>query len=174
MSRFSSLPATVRWGVPPAALLTCVGLLGWSWSLPADVEPPQVRGKALAACEALDKALPGTVLGHRRDDPSPASPYTAAWDSSPRTVLTCGSDRPEYLNELGTASMPEVNDVQFGMGRDADGGYRFVTTMRDAYVEVLVPAGAYPNYADPLSSFTDAIKAAVPGWLAQQPGTANG
>ncbi|MFJ8046148.1 DUF3515 domain-containing protein [Kitasatospora sp. NPDC096147] len=174
MSRFSSLPAAVRWGVPPAALLTCVGLLGWSWSLPEDVEPPRPTGKAVAACEALDRALPETVLGHRRDDPSPASPYTAAWSSSPRTVLVCGSERPDYLNDDPLASAPEVNDVQFGMSARPGGGYHFVTTLRDAYVEIRVPEGAYPNYADPLSSFTDAIKAAVPGWLAQQPGTANG
>lgn len=165
MSRFRSLPATVRWGVPPAVLLTCAGLLGWSWSLPADIAPPAPRAAEAGYCEALDKALPSTVLGHDRDDPSPASAFTAAWGSSPRTVLRCGLARPDYLNDDPLASAPEVNDVQFGMTKDADGGYRFVTTLRKTYVEIAVPPGAYPNYADPLSSFTDAIKATVPAGL---------
>ncbi|MER5867959.1 DUF3515 domain-containing protein [Kitasatospora sp. NPDC002040] len=165
MSRLRSLPAAVRWGVPPAALLTCAGLLGWSWSLPPDVAPPAPGAAEAGFCAALDRALPATVLGHRRDDPSPASPYTAAWDSSPRTVLRCGLPRPDYLNDDPLASAPEVNGVQWGMTRDADGGYRFVTTLRRAYVEVSVPEGAYPNYIDPLSSLTDAIAATVPEGL---------
>ncbi|BFV57163.1 hypothetical protein KCMC57_up22670 [Kitasatospora sp. CMC57] len=165
MSRLSSLPATVRWGVPPAVLLTCTGLLGWSWSLPADVAPPVPRAAEAGFCEALDKALPETVLGHHRDDPSPASPYTAAWDSSPRTVLRCGLPRPGYLDDDPLAAAPEVNDVQWGMSPLPDGGYRFVTTLRKTYVEVTVPGGAYPNYADPLSSLTDAVKATIPEGL---------
>jgi hypothetical protein len=164
MSRLRNLPATVRWGVPPAVLLTCAGLLGWSWSLPADVTPPTPRAAEAALCEALDKALPETVLGHHRDDPSPASPYTAAWGSSPRTVVRCGLGRPGYLDDDPLAAAPEVNGVQWGMTRDRD-GYRFVTTLRLAYVEVIVPQGAYPNYTDPLSSLTDAVKATVPDGL---------
>ncbi|MFI5534309.1 DUF3515 domain-containing protein [Kitasatospora sp. NPDC051853] len=165
MSRFSSLPATVRWGVPPAALLTCVGLLGWSWSLPQDVEPPKPRAGEVGYCEALDRALPDTLMGHRRDDPSPSSPFTAAWDSSGRTVLRCGVERPAYLNayvEDNSLKGPEVNDVQWGMAPDGKGGYRFATTQRAVYVEVTVPGDAYRNYADPLSSLTDAIKASIP------------
>jgi hypothetical protein len=164
-SRLNALPAPVRWLAPPAALAGGIVLLLTGWSEPTDVTPPTPGASAAGYCEALHRALPSTVLGHRRQDPSPASPNTAAWGSSPRTVLRCGIERPGYLNDDPLASSPEVNDVQFGMHQDADGGYRFVTTLRKAYVEIQVPKGAYPNYIDPLSSLTDAIKATIPDGL---------
>ncbi|MEU9129167.1 DUF3515 domain-containing protein [Kitasatospora sp. NPDC048540] len=164
-SRLTTLPAPVRWLTPPVVLLGGIVLLTAAWSGPANVTPPTPRAEAARYCEALDKALPATVLGHPRQDPSPASPYTAAWGSSPRTVLRCGLERPGYLDDDPLKNSPEVNDVQWGMSGSDDGGYRFVTTLRKAYVEVYVPKGAYPNYADPLSSLTDAIKATVPDGL---------
>ncbi|WP_197084650.1 DUF3515 domain-containing protein [Saccharothrix sp. ST-888] len=164
-ARLKSLPAPVRWAAPPVALLGGVALLLGGWGAPAEVTPPTPKPAVARLCAALDRALPDTVLGHRRQDPSPASPYTAAWGSSPRTVLKCGIDRPDYLNDDPLTSAPEVNDVQFGMGPDGHGGYRFVTTLRKAYVEITVPKGAYPNYIDPLSSLTDAIKSTVPDGL---------
>ncbi|GAA2149290.1 hypothetical protein GCM10009760_42220 [Kitasatospora kazusensis] len=159
-----SLPAPVRWAAPPAVLLGGLGLLlgGWTGSGSDRVTPPVPKADQAGYCAALGRALPQTVLGHPRADPSPASPYTAAWSSSPRTVLRCGVARPEYLNRDMSATAPEINDVQWGMGPDGSGGYRFVTTLRKVYVEVTVPKGAYPNYADPLSSLTDAIKATIP------------
>ncbi|MEV8097348.1 DUF3515 domain-containing protein [Kitasatospora sp. NPDC085879] len=160
----ASLPAPVRWLAPPAALLGCVLLLAGNGG-GDEVAPPAPQGAAAGYCAALDRALPQTVQGHARRDPSPASPYTAAWASSPRTVLRCGVERPSYLDDdpLGTA--PEVNGVQWGLSPDGKGGYRFVTTLRKAYVEVLVPKGAFPNYADPLPVISDAVKAAVPEGL---------
>ncbi|MER5641199.1 DUF3515 domain-containing protein [Kitasatospora sp. NPDC002227] len=160
-----ALPAPVRWVTPPLALLGGVGLLAGGWTGPEQVAPPTPAPSVAALCEALDRALPAEVLGHRRADPEPASPYTAAWGSSPRTVLRCGIERPAYLNDHPLDSAPEVNDVQFGMGEDGHGGYNFVTTLRKAYVEVHVPKGAYPNYVDPLSSLTDAVKATIPAGL---------
>ncbi|WP_441250095.1 DUF3515 domain-containing protein [Kitasatospora sp. McL0602] len=168
MTRFRALralPAPVRWATPPLVLLGSAGLLVGGWTGPGEIAPPSPASGAAVLCQALDRALPGEVLGHRRSDPSPASPYTAAWGSSPRTVLRCGLDRPGYLDDHPLDSAPNVNDVQFGMSSDGDGGYRFVTTLRRAYVEVTVPKGAYPNYVDPLSSLTDAIKATIPEGL---------
>ncbi|MDH6578930.1 DUF3515 domain-containing protein [Kitasatospora sp. MAP5-34] len=162
----SSLPAPVRWAAPPAVLLGGLGLLIGGWTGSSDrIAPPVPKASQAGFCAALGKALPQSVLGHRRADPSPASPYTAAWSSLPRTVLRCGVPRPEYLNKDMAALAPEINDVQWGMGSDGAGGYRFVTTLRKVYVEVTVPKGAYPNYADPLSSLTDAIKATIPDGL---------
>lgn len=163
-SRLSSLPVAVRWLTPPVALLGCLALLLVVWARPGDVTPPVPKAGVAGYCRALHQALPGMLLGHRRRDPSPASPYTAAWDSSPRTVLRCGIARPAYLDQNLDQTAPEVNDVQWGMGSDGHGGYLFVTTLRRAYVEVDVPEGAYPNYADPLSSLTDAIEATIPVW----------
>ncbi|WP_354642449.1 DUF3515 domain-containing protein [Kitasatospora camelliae] len=161
----NKLPAPVRWFAPPAVLLGCTALLAVAWGTPAEVTPPEPTAEAARYCAALDAALPGSVLGHRREDPSPASPYTAAWDSSPRTVLRCGVERPDYLNEDPLKASPEVDGVQFGYGRDDSGTYRFVATLRRAYVEIEVPAGAYPNAVDPLASLTDAIKATIPEGL---------
>ncbi|GAA2751494.1 MULTISPECIES: DUF3515 family protein [Kitasatospora] len=161
----SKLPAPVRWLAPPAVLLGCTVLVAAAWSAPADVTPPQPSPAAAGYCQALDRALPADVLGHHREDPSPASPYTAAWGSSPRTVLRCGIERPSYLDDDPLKNSPEVNGVQFGMGPDGNGGYLFVTTLRKAYVEIDVPKGAYPNYIDPLSSLTDAITATIPDGL---------
>ncbi|RKE21331.1 uncharacterized protein DUF3515 [Streptomyces sp. TLI_171] len=152
----------MRWLAPPAALLGCTAWLLTAWSGEPDVAPPTPTAEVARYCAALDAKLPGTVLGHDRQDPSPASPYTAAWASSPRTVLSCGVERPGYLDDDPNRQGPCVNEVAWGMGEDGSGGYLFVTALRKAYVEVHVPAGAYPNYADPLSSLTDAIRSAVP------------
>jgi hypothetical protein len=164
-ARLKSLPAPLRWAAPPVVLVGVIVLLLVDWDTPPNVTPPTPKPAVAKICEALDKALPDTVLGHKRQDPEPSSPYTAAWNSSPRTVLKCGIDRPGYLDEDPTASAPEVNDVQFGMAPDGQGGYHFVTTLRKAYVEITVPKGAYPNFIDPLSSLTDAIKSTVPEGL---------
>nr|WP_275564031.1 DUF3515 domain-containing protein [Kitasatospora sp. SID7827] len=132
-----------------------------SWSGEPDVAPPVPGAEAAGYCRALDAALPAELLGHARRDPSPASPYTAAWASAPRTVLTCGGDRPAYLDAFDRKG-PCVDGVSWGMDEDGSGGYRFATGLRKAYVEVEVPAGAYGNYADPLSSFAAAIRSSVP------------
>ena len=163
-SRLSALPAPVRWLAPPAALLGCVLLLLGNEG-GGQVAPPVPSAAAAGYCAALDRALPHEVQGHRRQDPSPASPYTAAWASSPRTVLSCGGTRPDYLDDDPLASAPEVNGVQWGFAPDGAGGYRFVTTLRKAYVEVHVPKGAYPNYADPLPAISDVVKETVPDGL---------
>ncbi|GLW74214.1 hypothetical protein Kpho02_65120 [Kitasatospora phosalacinea] len=157
------LPAPVRWLAPPAVLLACTAGLVASWSGDPDVTPPVPSAEAAQYCRALDAALPAEVLGHARKDPSPASPYTAAWASSPRTVLTCGGERPEFLDD-GTRTGPCVNEVSWGVTEDGDGGYRFATGLRKAYVVVEVPAGAYGNYADPLGSLADAVRSTVPTW----------
>ncbi|WP_100836228.1 DUF3515 domain-containing protein [Kitasatospora fiedleri] len=155
------LPAPVRWLAPPAALLGCTAWLAVSWSGDPDVAPPGQDAGTARYCAALDAALPAEVLGHPREDPSPASPYTAAWASSPRTVLTCGADRPDLLNDTERKG-PCVDEVGWGLAEDGAGGYRFATGLREAYVVVEVPAGAYGNYADPLGSFSSAIRATVP------------
>ncbi|WP_405011449.1 DUF3515 domain-containing protein [Kitasatospora sp. NBC_01539] len=164
LSRLSALPAPVRWLAPPAALLGC-GLLLLGNLGSGEVAPPVPSAGAAPFCAALDRALPQSVQGHRRQDPSPASPYTAAWASSPRTVLRCGIARPDYLDDDPLANAPEINGVQWGFTSDGAGGHRFVTTLRRAYVEVTVPEGAYPNYADPLPALSDAVKATVPEGL---------
>ncbi|MFJ6385016.1 DUF3515 family protein [Kitasatospora sp. NPDC092039] len=161
----TALPAPVRWLALPVALTSTVVVLLGSWG-PADpeVEVPQPSGRAAGYCRSLAAALPAELLGHARRDPSPASPYVAAWGGSPRTVLRCGIDRPEELDGAHAADWsPSVDDVTWWSQELADGGYRFVTTMRAAYVEVTVPAGAARNPFDPAAALSGVVKANVPG-----------
>jgi Protein of unknown function (DUF3515) len=161
----TALPAPVRWLALPLALACTVVVLVGSWSSADDrVEVPRPSGRAAGYCQALAAALPGELLGHARRDPSPASPYVAAWGGSPRTVLRCGIDRPEELDgEHAKDWSPTVDDVTWWSQKLSDGGYRFVTTMRAAYVEVTVPAGAARNPFDPAAALTAAVKANIPG-----------
>jgi hypothetical protein len=166
-----ALPAPVRWLAAPAVLLGCVVLLVGSWGAPPAPEAPTPTAKELPYCEAFARALPQTLLGHARK-PS-ASPFVAVWDSSPQTVVRCGVPRPDALDgPAAVRDAPEVNDVQWFDEPDGDGGYRFTTVLREAYVEVTVPAGAYPNYADPVPSVSDVVKATVPVWGEQPAGAA--
>ncbi|WP_158835771.1 DUF3515 family protein [Streptomyces sp. NRRL S-350] len=161
----TAVPAPIRWLALPVALAGAVAVLvgGWGTADPK-VEVPHPGGRAAAYCQALAAALPQELLGHARKDPSPASPYVAAWGSSPRTVLRCGVDRPEELDgEHAMDWSPTVDDVTWWSQKLDDGGYRFVTTMRAAYVEVTVPAGAARNPFDPAAALTPAVKANVPG-----------
>ncbi|MFE4515607.1 DUF3515 family protein [Kitasatospora sp. NPDC056783] len=161
----TALPTPVRWLALPVALTCSVVVLVGSWG-PADpkVEVPHPSGRAADYCRSLAAALPAELLGHARKDPSPASPYVAAWGGSPRTVLRCGIDRPEELNgEHAMDLSPSVDDLTWWSQELDDGSYRFVATMRAAYVEVLSPAGVYGSPLDPAAALTPLVKASIPG-----------
>ncbi|WP_329489739.1 DUF3515 domain-containing protein [Kitasatospora sp. NBC_01246] len=162
-SFLTALPAPVRWLALPLALSCTVVVLLGSWGAPAAIEVPKPTGRAAGYCRDLAAALPQEVLGHARKDPSPGSPYVAAWASSPRTVLRCGVDRPEALNgEHAKDLSPTIDDVTWWAQKLDDGGYRFITTMRRAYVEVTVPGGAFSNPLDPVSALNGVVKANIP------------
>ncbi|MFF1906650.1 DUF3515 family protein [Kitasatospora sp. NPDC058218] len=159
----TALPAPIRWLALPLALSCTVVVLLGSWGAPEKIEVPTPTGKVAAYCEALAAALPSEVLGHARKDPSPASPYVAAWASSPRTVLRCGVDRPEELNgEHAKDLSPTIDGVTWWSQQLDDGGYRFTTTLRRANVEVTVPGGAFANPLDPVAAVNGAVKANIP------------
>ncbi|MDH6135598.1 hypothetical protein P3T37_005014 [Kitasatospora sp. MAA4] len=169
----AALPAPVRWLSLPLGLLACSALLFQSWgSWQPPLTAPTPTGAVAGYCQALAKALPGAIEGHQRTAPDP-SPYVAVWNSSPRTVLRCGVPRPKSLNKQANqeSTGPNVNNVQWYLEKDGHGGYRFTATLRLAYVEVSVPAGAYPNYGDPLSPVSDAVNATVPDISGQLGGT---
>ncbi|MEE1786527.1 DUF3515 domain-containing protein [Streptomyces sp. SP17BM10] len=160
----AALPAPVRWLAAPV-VLTCavVALLG-SWSAPADIAVPAPTGKAADYCRNLAAALPQDLLGHARKDPTPSSPFVAAWGSSPRTVLRCGVDRPEELDgEHAGDWSPVAEEVTWWAQKLDDDSYRFVSTMRKAYVEVTVPRGVASNPFDPVAALSGAVRANVPG-----------
>jgi hypothetical protein len=154
----------VRWLCPPAVLLACTAalvIIDQSWQPSEAGTRPE--GRSAEYCGNLLKALPDTVAGHPRDRRVLPS-YVAAWDSSRRTVLRCGVPRPGALRDLAKrrSENPNVNGVEWFMERDGHGGYRFTVTQRLTHVEVSVPAGAYPNYADPLAEISGAVRATIP------------
>ena len=71
----------------------------------------------------------------------PASPYTAAW-GNPEIVLRCGVSKPNALEP--TSELVTVNGVDW-LPEPTRGGYRFTTTGRVAYVEVVVPKHYSPE-----------------------------
>ncbi|MFI9331867.1 DUF3515 domain-containing protein [Kitasatospora sp. NPDC052868] len=159
----AALPAPVRWLALPLALTCTVVVLVGSWSAPEKIEVPQPNARQAEYCRALNAALPPTLLGHPRRDPSPVSPLVAAWDSTPRIVLRCGVPHPEGLTEERQQEIsPTVNEVTWWPEQLADGGYRFTATQRAVFVEVTVPGGATANPLDAAASLSDAVKATIP------------
>lgn len=119
---------------------------------------PSPSGKAAGACRMLHGELPGRVDGAERTESDPVSKYTAVW-GDPAIELRCGVPRPEVLTPGGehynpTADAVEANGVSWLM-EEEDGGYRFTTTRRAAFVELYVP----DDYAPEVGSLTDLAKA---------------
>ncbi|MFJ9696864.1 DUF3515 domain-containing protein [Kitasatospora sp. NPDC101183] len=161
----TALPAPVRWLALPVALTCTTVVLIGSWSSSAaEVDVPHPADRAAGYCKALAAALPQELLGHPRVETSPASPYVAAWGSSPRTVVRCGIERPEELNGPHAADLsPTVDDLTWWSQKRSDGSYRLVATMRRAYVEVISPPGVYSSPLDPAAALTPLVKANIPG-----------
>ncbi|GAB7180823.1 DUF3515 domain-containing protein [Kitasatospora sp. Ki12] len=161
----TAVPAPIRWLALPVALTCAVVVLVGSWgSGDGDTEAPRPSGRAADYCRALAAALPQVLLGHARKDPSPGSPYVAVWDSSPRTVMRCGIDRPEELDGPHAKDLsPTVDDLTWWSQKRDDGSYRLVATMRAAYVEVISPPGVYSSPLDPAAALTPLVKANIPG-----------
>jgi hypothetical protein len=164
------MPAPRRRLLVPALVLVSalavVGALLLWYLVDQRVAPPQPEAGAAPFCRALDKALPGSLQGRGRQDPRPASPYTAAWDSSPRTVLRCGVPVPQQLIRHPESDAASVNDVDWLIEKQDD-GYRFTTVQRRANVEVTVPIGAFPSAADALPQISDAVSRTVPSRFAE-------
>ncbi|WP_377269248.1 DUF3515 family protein [Peterkaempfera sp. SMS 1(5)a] len=151
------------------ALLCALLVAGFLWwrSDPR-VEPPVPDARGAAVCRALDRALPHSLQGTARRDPQPASPFTAAWASDPRTVLSCGGPVPAALEHPDASQQGgTVNGVDWLTESLDDGGYRFTTIERRATVEVTVPAGAYPHASDVLPGISDAVARTDPSRFTQ-------
>ncbi|MFD7639221.1 DUF3515 domain-containing protein [Kitasatospora sp. NPDC059795] len=162
---FDRFPESVRLLALPSVLAVGVVVLAVNasatWQPP--VGDPGPRGEAAKYCETLMKSLPTELFGHARTDPDP-SPNVATWGSSPRTVLRCGVPRPESLDDAENqrAESPSVDNVTWYMEKDGHGGYRFTCTERRVFVEVESPAGAYPNFVDPLSLISTPVNSMIP------------
>jgi hypothetical protein len=166
-----ALPAPVRWLALPLLLVGCTGavlLSDGTYQPPVTAPAPDARAAAL--CTAFMRALPGSLLGAPRADPSPD---VAVWATRPRTVLRCGVPRPSSLARHQGDLGPNINGVQWYTEDDGHGGHRFTLTQRPGvYVEVAAPAGATPYPVDALAVVSPAVLATLPdlsGQLGEQP-----
>ncbi|MEU8754186.1 DUF3515 domain-containing protein [Streptomyces chartreusis] len=156
-------------GLPAFVLLvTTAGCSSADGSASAAVPSPGT--KATKLCRNLDKALPAEVDGADREDPSPASTLTAGW-GDPAIILRCGVVRPSKMSDPAVAEGRDddavaggVNGVRWLMEEDGDGGYRFTSALRRAYVEVTVPKGR--DSSSVLIDLAPAVKKAIPEGIA--------
>ncbi|WP_299533637.1 DUF3515 domain-containing protein [uncultured Streptomyces sp.] len=123
------------------------------------VTAPSPSGEAAAYCEALDRALPGTVAGLERSDPSPRSPLTAGWGDG-AIVLRCGVPRPAKMEDAQSKAI-DADGVNWLLEQRADDGPRFTSTYRKAYVEVTMDE-RFAHDASPLAEFAGAVRRTVP------------
>ncbi|MEU2285655.1 DUF3515 domain-containing protein [Streptomyces sp. NPDC013178] len=136
----------------------------------ASAAVPSPAAKAVQLCRNLDEALPSKVDGLDRRDPEPASALTAGW-GNPAIILRCGVERPPKMVDPKVAQGADpdavaggVNGVDWLMEKRDDGGYRFTTASRRAYVEVTVPKGT--DSSSVLIDLAPAIKKAIPEGIA--------
>ncbi|MFE6174248.1 DUF3515 domain-containing protein [Streptomyces sp. NPDC056464] len=156
-------------GLPALVLLiTAAGCSSADGSASAAVPSP--GAKAAELCQNLDKVLPAKVDGAGREDPSPASTLTAGW-GDPAIILRCGVVRPTKMSDPKVAEGRDddavaggVNGVRWLMEEDGDGGYRFTTALRRAYVEVSVPESR--DSSSVLIDLASAVKKAIPEGIA--------
>lgn len=128
-----------------------------------ELDAPRPTGETAAVCRDLHAVLPGEVEGQRRGTPAEETPYAAFWGDPP-IVLRCGVPRPQVLTPGSDTYDPlsdavVVNDVSWLLEEEPN-GYRFTTTERVVYVEVVVP-GAYAPEVGVLVDLAEAVATAV-------------
>jgi hypothetical protein len=144
-----------------SAAAVCVSAFSGSHDVRVAVPVP-ADARVAGYCSALHARLPKTVDGMSGHALKPASELTAGW-GDPTIVLRCGVPRPAADDDVNTPGA-EVDGVSWSWQQDADGGARLTTTLRKAYVELVLPE-KYAHDATPLSDLAPAVKAAVPAGL---------
>lgn len=128
----------------------------------ASVTVPTPSSEAAAYCRALHKGLPSAVAGQERSDPGPGSDLTAGWGDG-AIVLRCGVQRPAKMDDAQSKAI-DANGVKWMLEQPEDGGPRFTTTFRKAYVEVTLSV-AYAHDASPLAAFAPVVRKTIPSSL---------
>jgi len=141
------------------------GLLCLSWTAACGgsqtVALPTPDARVAGYCAALDAELPGKVGGMARQDPKPVSDLTAGWGQS--ITLRCGVPQPAE-DASSDADGLEMDGVSWSFARMPDGSARVTTTLRKAYVEVILK-GKYAYASSPLFDLAPAIRSAVPAGI---------
>lgn len=102
--------------------------------------------------------------GLSRADPTPRSALTAGW-GDPAIILRCGVPRPAKLNDPNERSV-EVNGVDWIEEKNDNGSYRLTTTLRKAYVEVIIPEQRTSRGLNPLLDLASAVRKTIPHGIA--------
>lgn len=123
---------------------------------------PKPSAEVAGYCAKLHANLPERLDGMPRKNPQPSSDLTAGWGGL--VVLRCGVPQPsEDRDSFGDAG--EINGVTWSYAELKDGSARLTTTLRKAYVEVVL-RGKYAHDASLLMELAPSIKATIPEGIA--------
>ncbi len=142
--------------------LTTAGCTSTDDAATAAVPSPSVGAAAL--CGQLHRQLPRRVDGLGRNDPKPRSALTAGW-GDPAIILRCGVQRPAEMDDSEADSV-EVNGVGWLDEQQDDGSHHLTTTLRRAYVEVVLPKQRTARGLSPLIDLAPAVKKTIPKGIA--------
>ncbi|GHH86657.1 hypothetical protein GCM10018793_59520 [Streptomyces sulfonofaciens] len=140
----------------------------------ATVAVPTPAASTASYCDRLHRQLPRHLDGLGRNDPKPRSALTAGW-GDPAIILRCGVPRPAAMDAApGAGDAPdddgpdgvEVNGVGWLSQPQDDGSYRFTTTLRKAYVEVILPKQRTGEGLAPLTDLAGPVKRSIPQGIA--------
>lgn len=123
-----------------ASILATTLLAGCSPGQVRVADDPQEPGTS-AVCSALIAALPDTVNGQSRRDPTPDLPNVAVWGDPP-ILLRCGVPRP--VQYAPSAQVFPIDDVAW-LPVTGVNGEVFFATGRTVWVRVDVPEDYAPE-----------------------------
>ncbi|WP_037913685.1 DUF3515 domain-containing protein [Actinacidiphila yeochonensis] len=126
------------------------------------VAVPVPDAQAARYCSALHARLPKRLDGLAMHDLKPRSELTAGW-GDPLIVLRCGVPRPAVDYDSDTPGA-EVDGVSWSYQSAPGGGTVMTTTLRKAYVELVLPA-KFAHDASPLVDLAPAVRAAIPAGI---------
>ncbi|HWU11791.1 MAG TPA: DUF3515 domain-containing protein [Streptomyces sp.] len=155
-------PPRSRVLAPSAALFVLAAAGCSSGGAQPSVTVPAPSPEAAGYCGKLHEALPETVAGLERSDPSPDSELTAGWGDG-AIVLRCGVPRPAKMDDPQSDAV-DADGVNWLLEQRDDAGPRFTTTYRKAYVEVTLGT-EYAHDITPLSAFAVPVRKTVPDSL---------
>nr|WP_255955498.1 DUF3515 domain-containing protein [Streptomyces sp. ODS25] len=130
----------------------------------ASAAVPSPDASTATFCRHLDRQLPRRVDDLSRVDPTPQSALTAGW-GDPAIILRCGVPRPAQMDDPKERSV-EVNGVDWIEEKNDDGSYRLTTTLRKAYVEVIIPEQRTARGLNPIIDLAPAVQKTIPHGIA--------
>jgi len=145
--------------VSAVACLSAAAVYAFSPGTDEQVAVPVPDAQVAAYCVKLHDQLPDKVIGLSRHDLKPQSELTAGW-GDPAIVLRCGVPRPAADNSTATDAV-DVDGVGWSIEPQPGGSFRLTTTLRQAYVEVVLPK-KWAGDLGPLTDLAGPVKKTIP------------